>query len=45
METLITIGIYLLQGMFVVGLAGSSFVAVITFFEDVRTLYTALDED
>ncbi|MGH9601173.1 MAG: hypothetical protein ACRD24_02185 [Terriglobales bacterium] len=45
MDTLITAGVYLLQGMFVVGLAGSLLVAVITFVDNIRTLFGALSED
>ncbi|MGH9531940.1 MAG: hypothetical protein ACRD2Q_06070 [Terriglobales bacterium] len=45
MDAFITAGIYILEGMFVVGLAGSSLVAVITFVEDVQTLFAAIGED
>ena len=45
MEILITAGIYVLEGAFLIGLAGSVMVAVITFVEDVQTLYSALSED
>ncbi len=45
MEFLIEAGAYLLVGMFLTGLAGSSLVAVITFVEDARTLLAAFTED
>ena len=41
MDILITAGIYLLQGAFVLGLTGSVLVAAITFVEDVRLLFGA----
>jgi hypothetical protein len=45
MNALIVAGIYLLETMFVVGLVGSFFVAVITFVEDVQRLVAAFGED
>jgi hypothetical protein len=45
MQLLIEAGIYLLIGMFLVGLAGSSLVAVITFVEDARILFRVGGDD
>jgi len=45
MESLITAGIYLLEGAFLIGLAGSVLVAGITFVEDVQLLFASGSDD
>ncbi|MCI0354804.1 MAG: hypothetical protein L0099_07185 [Acidobacteria bacterium] len=45
MDILITAGIYLLEGMFLVGLAGSALVAVITFVQDAQILLSIGSDD
>ena len=44
-DTLITAGIYLLEGAFLVGLTGSVLVAVITFVQGARTLLRSDSDD
>ena len=45
MDTLITAGIYLLEGAFLIGLMGSVVVAAITFVEDVQILFSFGGDD
>ena len=44
MWTLVNIGIQILEGLFLVGMAGSALVIVLSGVEDVETMFDSSDE-